>query len=266
MLRLPDVSLMTVTGVSIEDAAKALEISMRNVKFAAVKLLAPVRPATLPVGVEHVSIPRIDFNGYSRFMLNALHEHFDTTHCLIVQADGFVINAELWRQEFLAYDYVGAPWPEQVLVTPGNRWLRLDRNRVGNGGFSLRSHRLMKMAAEVDFDLLDFPLRSEDLVLCHYLYERLRQRGVTYAPLELAAKFSVEMPYLEYGHGLDTTFGFHGKHLLAAVLQRLSAIESAKGRGRLAQLNLSGALPPGRNEACPCGSGKRFKHCHGALA
>ena len=22
----------------------------------------------------------------------------------------------------------------------------------------------------------------------------------------------------------------------------------------------------GRNEACPCGSGKKFKHCHGAFA
>jgi len=22
----------------------------------------------------------------------------------------------------------------------------------------------------------------------------------------------------------------------------------------------------GRNEACPCGSGKKFKHCHGVLA
>ena len=22
----------------------------------------------------------------------------------------------------------------------------------------------------------------------------------------------------------------------------------------------------GRNEACPCGSGKKYKHCHGALA
>ncbi|MEM9552399.1 MAG: SEC-C metal-binding domain-containing protein, partial [Pseudomonadota bacterium] len=23
---------------------------------------------------------------------------------------------------------------------------------------------------------------------------------------------------------------------------------------------------PGRNEPCPCGSGKKFKHCHGRLA
>jgi preprotein translocase subunit SecA len=22
----------------------------------------------------------------------------------------------------------------------------------------------------------------------------------------------------------------------------------------------------GRNEPCPCGSGRKFKHCHGALA
>ena len=22
---------------------------------------------------------------------------------------------------------------------------------------------------------------------------------------------------------------------------------------------------PGRNDTCPCGSGKKFKHCHGAL-
>jgi preprotein translocase subunit SecA len=22
----------------------------------------------------------------------------------------------------------------------------------------------------------------------------------------------------------------------------------------------------GRNEACPCGSGKKYKHCHGAFA
>ena len=23
---------------------------------------------------------------------------------------------------------------------------------------------------------------------------------------------------------------------------------------------------PGRNDLCPCGSGKKFKHCHGRLA
>ncbi|MDR0233199.1 MAG: SEC-C domain-containing protein, partial [Zoogloeaceae bacterium] len=26
------------------------------------------------------------------------------------------------------------------------------------------------------------------------------------------------------------------------------------------------APKPGRNEPCPCGSGKKYKHCHGRLA
>src|SRR5512144_2899545 len=26
------------------------------------------------------------------------------------------------------------------------------------------------------------------------------------------------------------------------------------------------AAPPSRNDPCPCGSGRRYKHCHGALA
>jgi preprotein translocase subunit SecA len=36
-----------------------------------------------------------------------------------------------------------------------------------------------------------------------------------------------------------------------------------------AQLELrqpDGALRVGRNDPCPCGSGKKFKHCHGQLA
>ncbi len=34
----------------------------------------------------------------------------------------------------------------------------------------------------------------------------------------------------------------------------------------LAELEKTAAPPaPGRNESCPCGSGKRYKHCHGAL-
>ena len=30
---------------------------------------------------------------------------------LIVQDDGFIINKNLWDEEFLSYDYIGAPWP-----------------------------------------------------------------------------------------------------------------------------------------------------------
>jgi preprotein translocase subunit SecA len=33
---------------------------------------------------------------------------------------------------------------------------------------------------------------------------------------------------------------------------------------RVQQAVASGQV--GRNDACPCGSGKKFKHCHGQLA
>jgi hypothetical protein len=47
-------------------------------------------------------------------------------------------------------------------------------------------------------------------------------------------------------------FGFHGKHLLPEVLARLPDSDFTALRARM-------------SKPCPCGSGRRFKHCHGAL-
>ena len=264
MIRLPGVTVLAATSVSIDATAEALGVCASQIEFAAVKLLAPVRPAALPAGVEHVAIAPMDLPGYSKFILGALHRHFETSHCLVVQADGFVLNPTLWREEFLSYDYIGAPWPEEVQVNPGAWRLRLNRNRVGNGGFSLRSHRLMSMAAQIDFDRLDFPVRSEDLVLCHYLYDQLRAKGVSYAPVELATCFAME-PY-NRGQRLDAVFGFHGRPLLQEVVRRFPDTTLREVRALLGQPVTISGPPPGRNEPCPCGSGKRFKHCHGRIS
>jgi len=218
-MRLPDVTVLAATSVAVEETTGALAMCAGEIEFRAVKLLAPRPPAMLPAGIQHVVIPPMDLLGYSRFVLGKLHEHFETSHCLVVQADGFVLNPSLWRDEFLAYDYIGAPWPEYLSVSGSNALLRLDRNRVGNGGFSLRSRRLTKLAATIRFDRLDLALRSEDMVLCHFLFEEMRARGITYAPFELALRFSMETPGL--GQRLDDVFGFHGKHLLPDVLTRL---------------------------------------------
>jgi hypothetical protein len=266
MIRLPDVTLLAATSVSIDDTLEALNISARDIDFGAVKLLSPLRSAHMPSETEHIAIPSMDLLGYSRFMLGNLYRHFDTSHCLVVQADGFIVNPQLWRDEFLAYDYVGAPWPEYVGITGIKSLLRLDRNRVGNGGFSLRSHKLMRIAAAIDFDRLNFPLRSEDLVLCHFLYEEMRAQGVTYAPPELAALFSMESTAHLFGQHLDSVFGFHGKNLLSEVLMRLPETAFADLRARLRWRNTPTRSQPSRNELCPCRSGKRFKHCHGRLA
>jgi hypothetical protein len=266
-ISLPDVTLVTATGVGVEEAQEALRVSARAIDFAAIKLLAPEPPRVLAPGVEFVQIPPMSFMDYSRFMLGDLHRYVSTSHCLVIQADGFVLNAGLWRDEFLRYDYIGAPWPEGVNVSPGNWTLRLDRNRVGNGGFSLRSQKLLAASARIDFDALDFPLRSEDLVICHFLFEEMRAQGIEFAPLELAALFSLESPDPRYGDRLDRVFGFHGKHLLQEAINRVPPEFFVKQRVLSAR---SAPIPgewlkAGRNDVCPCGSGKKFKRCHGAL-
>jgi hypothetical protein len=92
----------------------------------------------------------------------------------------------------------------------------------------------MSMAAEIDFDRLDVSVPSEDLVLCHYLYEELLGRGIRYSPVDLAARFSVEIPTPLHRERRDGVFGFHGKRLLPQILQRFPASDLPGLRRRLA--------------------------------
>ena len=211
-IQLPKVTLATVTSVNFEETHAALLHCAGCIEFGAVRMLCSTLPRKTDPRVKYIRIPPIDFLGYSRFIIEELNSHVQTDHCLLIQSDGFVLDAALWRNEFLEYDYIGAPWPEYVGLAFGGR-MRLDKNSVGNGGFSLRSKKLLEVTSRIRFDRLSFPLRSEDLVICHYLYNEMRAAGIRYAPPELAAVFSIESPGI-YGQSLDSVFGFHGKHWL----------------------------------------------------
>lgn len=283
-LNLSDVTLVGATSIEIEATHAALLHSMRDISFGAVKLLSPVPPAALDPRVEYHPTPAIDLFGYSRLILEDLNAHVETGHCLIVQADGFVIDPARWEDAFLAHDYIGAPWPDSV-PTRGTQRFQFGKNRVGNGGFSLRSKKLLETTAKLRFDDLNFPLKSEDVLICHYLYDEMRAAGIRFAPPELAARFSIESPDGLYGQTFDTVFGFHGKNWLERYRARLglaaspdaashaAASHDAAHPDRQSHSTVEGAfVPPGgagqpsRNAPCPCGSGKRFKHCHGRLA
>ena len=211
-LELPNITLIAATSVEIEQHQIALKISSQNIGFGAVKLLSSLSPKKKYSDIEYVSIPHMDFLGYSRLIIEDLHKHFKTSHCLIVQSDSFVVNSDLWKNDFLEYDYIGAPWSDKVQVNP-NLILNLDKNTVGNGGFSLRSHKLAKTTAKIDFNSLKFPLKSEDIIICHYLYKEMLNNGIRFAPPELAAQFSMENVNHLYGQDVNSVFGFHGKHL-----------------------------------------------------
>lgn len=184
----------------IDKAVAALEYSCRGLNFGAVKLVAGCKPSAPSVALEfyHVEEP-VGMNAYNNFMLNNLADYIDTEFCLVIQADGFVTNPQAWTDEFLKYDYIGAPW-----------WGYGRDKIIGNGGFSLRSKKLLKLCQ----GFKNNGEHPEDDVVCVQKRAELEAAGIKFAPLELAYKFSTETqipdPALLYKpcHAL----GFHGTH------------------------------------------------------
>jgi len=225
-LILPNVTLLAVTSVEIEEHQISLKISSQNIEFGAVKLLSSSLPEKKYSDIEYVSVRPMNRSDNNRFIMEDLHKYFETSHCLFVQADSFVVNADLWKEEFLEFDYIGAPWPNKIQINDyiGAPWpnkiqmnpnliLNMKENCVGSGGFSLRSRKLLKTVAKINYDSLKFPIKNEDVIVCHYLYKEMIDKGIRFAPPKLAAQFSMEDANHLYGQDVNSVFGFHSRHM-----------------------------------------------------
>ena len=218
-LNLPDVTLLAATSVGVDETQVAIKISSQNINFGSIKLLSSSEPKKKYPGIEYIQIPSMDFLGYSQLIIQDLYKYFSTTHCLIVQSDSFVVDSRLWQNSFLQFDYIGAPWSEEDRIN-SELVLNMKENCVGNGGFSLRSHILAVTTSKIDFKSLKFPIKSEDVVICHYLYKEMVAKGIRFAPPKIAAKFSMENENHLYGQDVNSVFGFHGKHLRDHFLKK----------------------------------------------
>jgi tetratricopeptide (TPR) repeat protein len=192
MKDLPQVTLCAIDCVNPVLALRALDISLQQCRFGDAVFLSDSADRYQLPGCRMVSIPRIDSRAdYSRFVIKELGEHFRTSHVLVVQWDGYVLNGNAWREEFLDYDYIGAPWR-----------FHTDGHRIGNGGFSLRSRRLLDALSDPAVTELD----PEDEAIGRRYRPLLEQcHGVRFPPESLARNFSFES--LE---PLGPPFGFHG--------------------------------------------------------
>lgn len=206
-IELPHITLVAVTSVKVQDTIKSIEKSCSGIEFGDVKLLTsdPIESDKFKV----IQIDRIDYDQYSKFIVYDLHKHIDTDFALIVQHDGFVTGPDRWRDDFLNYDYIGAPWP---FPTDNFSYRDAFGNliRVGNGGFSLRSKKLLSLPTELELEWKKyFGFFNEDgFFTCHnrHLFEK---EGCVFAPIEIAKYFSHEtkIPEIE---GI-VPFGFHRK-------------------------------------------------------
>jgi len=205
VLKLPNVTLLGIDCVNTERLQVAMDVCEKSIEFGEVKLLTSLSSDDKRVvGIDEIK----NIEEYSRFVAKDLVKYVDTDYVLIVQYDGFILNPESWNDEFLNYDYVGAPW----LVAD---WSVRDYNFspdllgtrvVGNGGFSLRSKKFLETSARLMKESRIPQIHPEDVSLCVWHKDLLDAEGIKVAPPDLAEKFAIEGDDDIY----DKQFGFHG--------------------------------------------------------
>ncbi|HEV7412719.1 MAG TPA: DUF5672 family protein, partial [Casimicrobiaceae bacterium] len=292
MLDLPGLTLCCIDTANHALAARALRRSAIGIRFAR-SLFLTDRIVDEP-GIEVRTIsPLASRDDYSRFVLASLLDHVDTPHVLLVQWDGYALNPAGWRGDFLDCDYIGAKW-----------FWAPEGQRVGNGGFSLRSRRLLEALRDPRIVLTE----AEDVTIGRTFRNLLeREHAIRFATENQADQFAFEAAY-----PIGLPFGFHGLYnfcrvvpedeltalvvhftpaiarspqlaqlgrncvalgqwrAVTAIFQRILDDDPASGVAAAglatARSSMASAPAAGRNDPCPCGSGKRYKNCHGALA
>lgn len=177
MLNLPDVTLIALTSKDFEGHKKALNESSKDIQWGAAKI------------IWDENIKSIDDWNFK--IIYELHNYVDTDYAMLFHADGYPINTQAWREEFLEYDYIGAPWPlpkdDYSYRTPEGELIR-----VGNS-VSLRSKRLLQLPSQLGLEWKSYyGNTNEDGFLCVHNRSILEQNGCKFAPLDVAKYFSRE--------------------------------------------------------------------------
>lgn len=212
-LQLPQVTLVAMTSVNVKATIQAMEYSMCGIDFGDAVLITHKKPFGLPKTIRYSHTSKLtNIDDFNYKMVYELGDHIKTDYALIVHADGFVVHPEMWRDEFLDYDYIGAPWPlPKEGDTTTYRDIYGNICRVGNSA-GIRSKRLM-----------DFPKKAnvpwegeyaygkmwfyEDGFICCKIRHLLEAEGMRIAPLEVAKYYSHEQMIPEV-QGI-TPFAFH---------------------------------------------------------
>ena len=193
ILKLPEVTLICLTGRDFQAHKRAIDYSCKVIEFGGVKLIWDEK------------IKNID--DWNHKVVFELWKYVDTDFALLIHHDGFVVNPKSRHDEWLGYDYIGAPWP-----IPSDdysyRAINGEVIRVGNS-VSLRSRNLMSLP-----DLLGMKWGSfhgntnEDGYICVNMRHLFLEEDIRFAPIEVAKWFSRETDIPE-NEDVDKPFCFH---------------------------------------------------------
>lgn len=213
MINLPTVAMIIADTRDHQLAVNTLAHCCKYIKFGHIVFFTDKIKEELSfhkldqyVYIQNIN-PIKSIDDYSNLILYNLYNKFSAPikHLMIVQTDGFVVNPDAWDDKFLDYDYIGAPWRYHPNSYEPPHPECTSHNCVGNGGFSIRSIKLI----DTVYSLLQqnkYPkLTPEDLFICRTLKPELDRLEIKFAPEWLATNFSCE------NRQYKGQFGFHGK-------------------------------------------------------
>src|SRR3990167_5613668 len=174
-IKLPQVTLICLTNKDFALHKEAIDRSCEGIDFGAVKLIWDEKCNSI--------------DEWNRKIIFDLPKYVDTSHALLIHADGYVIHPELWNPDWLLTDFIGAPWP-----LPTDNYSYLDEEgelqRVGNS-VSLRSKKLMDLVATRPMEF-HYGNNNEDGQICCWNRKWLERQGCKFATFEQAVYFSKE--------------------------------------------------------------------------
>ena len=191
-LKLPNVTLCTMGSEKYrESMQKMLDFCVKDIEFGAVK---------------NIIVPTSSIDEWNKAIVFDLGDYIDTDFALLVHPDGGIGEPELWRDEWLRYDFIGAPFP-----LPKDNFSYRDINgkiqRVGNS-VSLRSKKLLQLPKKIGMEWKPFHgYYNEEGYISVNMRHIFEEHGCKFAPFEEAILFGKEMPLPE-NKGLKT-FAYH---------------------------------------------------------
>ena len=181
-IKLPNITLCCIGSEKYRyQQQKALDYSSKDIEFGAIK---------------NIIVPTNSIDEWNKAVVFDLGDYIGTDFALLIHPDGFVVNPDKWNDDFLKYDFIGAPFP-----LPKDSFSYRDINgtiqRVGNS-VSIRSKKLLDLPKKIGMEWKPFHgFYNEDGYITVNTRHIFEQHGCKFAPLELAAQFSHETPIPE---------------------------------------------------------------------
>jgi hypothetical protein len=219
------ISISCIDTLNYEQNVFAVEQTLKCLPIERLYWFADIPyPKPLSIPVDWIRIkkyrhePNRVFNHwYSHVTLRVMPAVVNTDHNLIIHPDGFAVNPDAWTDEFLDYDYIGAPWV----------WWASEGENIGNGGFSLRSRKLYDALIDWQpgYRIADWPdidskyiitdrsghrSMCEDNLLAGPYRKHLEQHyGLKWPSVDLAHRFAIEGRESYDSTWFKKSLGFH---------------------------------------------------------